>query len=113
MGLVQLNLIATMEIGTFYLNHVQQKQRGRELATLSRSLLRFCVSQPDRVVVPSGTGKDTERVVYLNPETLVEIVVERATGLANAEEPKGTEAYRLIFKGWEGRSASSLMDEMV
>ena len=63
-------------------------------------------------MVPSGTGKDTERVVCLNPETLVEIVEERATGLANAEEPKGTEPQRRILKGWEGRLASSLMDEI-
>ena len=65
------------------------------------------MSQPDRVVVPSETGEDTERVVYPNPETLVEIVEERATELANAEEPKCTEAHRWIFKRWKDRSAST------
>ena len=63
-------------------------------------------------MVPSGIGEDTERVVYLNPETLVEIVEERVTGLANAEVLKGTEMHRRILKEWEGWSASSLMDEM-
>ena len=79
---------------------------------LSRSPLRFRVSQPDRVMVHGYPGEDTECVVYLNQETLVEIVEERATGLANAEDPKGTEANRRILMGWEGRSTSSLMDEM-
>ena len=48
----------------------------------------------------------------LNRGTLVGIVEERATGLANAEEPKDMEAHPRILNGWEGRAASSLMDEM-
>ena len=43
--------------------------------------------------------EDTEHVVDLNQGTLVGIVEERATGLVNAEEPKGTEAHRRILKG--------------
>ena len=64
------------------------------------------------VVVQSGTKEVTNRVVDLNLETLVGIVEEKATGLANVEEPKGTETRRRRnLEFWEGRSASSLMDE--
>ena len=49
-----------------------------------------------------GTGQDTERVVYLNPETLVEIVEERATELANAEEPKGYGSTQTDLQGMGG-----------
>ena len=48
--------------------------------------------QSDKVVVQSETQENTERVVDLNVETLVGIVKERATGLANVEEQKNTES---------------------
>ena len=41
----------------------------------------------------------TERIADLNRGTLIRIVEERATGLANAEEPKDTEVHRWIRKG--------------
>ena len=70
------------------------------------------MSQSDRVVDQSGTEEDTVRAVDLNLDTLVGIEKERATGPANVEQPKSTEARRWTLELWEGRSASSLMDGM-
>ena len=76
------------------LYHVQPKQRELERAVLSRSPLWFSVSQSDRVVVQSGKEEVTECIVVLDLEILVGIVEERATGLANVEDPNGTETRR-------------------
>ena len=83
----------------------QPEPRGLERAVLSRGSLRFRVSQLDRVVDQSGT-EDTGRVVNRNLDTLG-IMEKRATGPANVEQSKSTEACEWNFELREGRSVSS------